>query len=72
MNIAEHVSFDQLPSECKCLLSIAAMGANLKTRNSRRQSNEALALIVRGFWNDSHLAAADLRNLSSISEQLCI
>lgn len=71
MNIVEHVSFDQLPPACKCLLSIAAMAANLKTDDKRRQSYEALASTIRGFWNESRLAPFDLRDLSGITARLC-
>jgi hypothetical protein len=72
MNIAEHVSFDQLPSACKCLLSIVAMAANLKTGDKRPQSDEALASVARGFWDDSDLTPADLGNLRGVTEHLCI
>ena len=64
MNIAEHVTFDQLTTQAKCLLIIAATGANLRTGNSRRQSVEALASVARGFWNESALAPAACGNLA--------
>jgi hypothetical protein len=47
------------------------MAANLETGDSRRQSDDALASIVREFWNESRLAPSDLRNFSGISDQLC-
>jgi tellurite resistance protein len=72
MNIAEHITFDQLPPACKCLLSIATTAACLRARNSRRQSDEALASIVREFWNSSALAPADLQNFNDITELLCM
>jgi len=71
MITADHIAFDLLPTECKFLLLIAAMGANLKIGNTRLQSDQALASVIRGFWNDSGLAPIDLRNLSDISEKLC-
>ena len=72
MIIAEHIEFDQLPAQCKCILSIATMAASLRSGNRRRQSNEALTSIARCFWNELHLAPSDLRNPSYISKQLCI
>ena len=71
MNIAEHVEFDQLPTECQYLLLIAAMGANLRTGDRRRLSEEAMISVIRGFWNELHLAQSDLRNLSGITDKLC-
>ena len=44
MNIAEHVTFDQLP-QAKCLLTIATMSASLRTGNSRRQSGRPWLLL---------------------------
>jgi hypothetical protein len=72
MNVAAHINSDQLPSECKCLLTIATMAASLRAGIRRRQSNEALASVSRSFWNESRLAPSDLGNLSQISNQLCI
>jgi hypothetical protein len=71
MNIAPHVNFDLLPTECKCLLIIATMVASLRAGNRHRQSCDALTSVARSFWNDSFLAPADLGTLSSISDQLC-
>lgn len=71
MNIAEHVTFDQLTTQAKCLLTIATMSASLRTGNSRRQSGEALASVARGFWNESALAPAACGDLSAITDQLC-
>jgi hypothetical protein len=71
MNIVEHVNFDQLPTEAKCILMIAAVSANLSLRNTKRQSREALVSVARGFWNDSRLAPSDMSNLSRTSAQLC-
>jgi hypothetical protein len=70
--IAPHVNFDLLPSECKCLLIIATMAASLQAGNRHRQSGDALTSVARGFWNDSRLTPADLGNLGSITDQLCI
>ena len=71
MNIAPHVNFYLLPTECKCLLIIATMAASLRAGNRHRQSGDALTSVARSFWNDSCLAPADLGNLSSITDQLC-
>ncbi len=71
MNIPEHIDFDKLTTQAKCLLTIAAMGANLRTGNRRHLSEEALGSVARGFWNEFRLAPADLGDLSSITDQLC-
>jgi hypothetical protein len=71
MNIVEHVTFDQLPSECKCLLSIATTAASLRTGNRHRQADESLTSIARGFWNASRLAPSDLRDFRGLTNQLC-
>jgi len=72
MMTAEHISFDQLSSECKCILNIIAMGANLRTVKRHRLSGEVLASVVRSFWNSSHFGPADLRNLNNMTERLCL
>lgn len=72
MNTAEHIEFDQLPPACRCLSSIATTAACLRAGNSRRQSEDALASIVREFWNSSALAPADLQNFNYITELLCM
>jgi len=71
MNIAAHVTFDQLPTECKCLLSVVTMVASLQTGNRCRQSDEALSSLTRSFWDSAHLAPSDLSNLNSITDRLC-
>ncbi len=59
MNIAEHVEFNELPTECKYLLMIAAMGASLSIGDRRRHSDDTLVSLASGFWNDSHLDQSD-------------
>jgi hypothetical protein len=71
MNIAEHIEFDQLTTQAKCLLTIAAMGANLRTGDRRRLSEEALVSVARSFLNNSCLAPAELGNLIGIADRLC-
>jgi hypothetical protein len=71
MNIAEHIEFDQLTTQAKCLLTIAAMAASLRAGNRNRQSDGALASVARVFWNESRLAPAVLGNLGNITEGLC-
>ncbi len=71
MKIAEHIEFDQLTTQAKCLLTIAAMGANLKIANRYRLSERAMVSVARRFWNESCLAPSDLSDLSNITIKLC-
>jgi hypothetical protein len=70
MNTAEHVAFDQLPTECKFLVILATTAANLEFGNTRHQPQDALVSTARSFWNDSRLTPSELGDIFRISDLL--
>lgn len=71
VQIANHITFDQLSLEEKFLLIVSTTSAFIAFGNFGRQPQEILTSTARDYWDQSDLAASELSDFDRMSDRLC-
>jgi len=66
-----HVTFEQLSTEHRLLVMLAALAASLSTGDRTQHSDDKLFALACDFWDGTYLTRDHLHNLDNITDLIC-